>query len=470
MFLLLHIKNFLDIKFIKMQLRNSFYILLCSLFLTSLSACLSGDDTEDFYYISTDAQITGLLLSHDSIPALGNAKFSIDQVRGIVYNHDSLPYLTKITTPVILAYATGSGLDGNMLTVVGRDSIWVQSGDSVDISKVSQFEIFATSGLTKKYSLIINIHQIDPDSIQYTQIASEQPFLSSGNNKTVKFNNTYFTYVKDAETISLYQSADMITWENALLTGLPENTVVKEIQSCDKALFAVTETGELYISLDGFTWQNRYTEYPITSILGYMPAGSVQKEGLAAIVQKENGLVFSFIQEIFSTTLVALPPSYGNVVPANFPLSAFSAVYSQSPVLNKITLVGGVSSSNEDLNTVWITEDGFYWVLLSKEHGNLPLVKGGNAFVYNGKLYFAGGLVGDTFNNNFYSSIDGGMTWREELSKIAFPDSFGGRFNASLIVDDEDISFYIIGGMKEDGLSARTDIWKGSLNSQVYQK
>lgn len=452
---------------------------------------------------STDAELISFSLNHLLLSELGKTKFSIDQRNAIIYNHDSLPFLTKLPNRVVVTYTNGRGDDGNLQTVPeeGEEPVWIQSEDSVYIvntvviynpvwndetnkletdtvfiTKFAEFNVVAKDLTTKKYSLKINIHQVDPDSIRYEPIASDLSFLDSEENKTVKFNNSYFTYVKDAEGVSTYQSTDMITWEKINIAYyamgippiLPKNTIVKEIKSSEQGVFALTETGELYTTVNGYHWQFVNVEYPVKSILGYMHTNALQQEGLALIVEKEGNLVFAFMSE-FSTALV----KYGTVVPANFPISDFLVVNNQSNVVNRITVVNGISSSDEDLNTVWTTEDGLKWVFLTKKQGSLPLIKGGNAFIYNGRIYFAGGVVvGETenpFNERVYTSRDGGMTWQQEAAKAEFPESFERRMNASSVVDNEGIYFYMIGGTDNAG-SARRDVWKGVVNSRTFQK
>ena len=473
-----------------MHLKSIFYIFLCSLFLTSLSSCERDSSFNPVFPPSSDAELIGFSLNHLLLPELEQTKFSINQRTAEIYNHDSLPYLSKIPYAAVVIYVNGRGESGNLQTFVedsliakGEEPVWIKSGDSLALNEtgIVRFNVVSETTSKKTYTLRINVHQIDPDSMQYAPVESNLfSFIPSGaNNKTVKFKDTYFTYVQTAGGILSYQSKDMIIWKQDLFfydnimtpNVLPKGTIVKEIKTSEKGLFALTEEGELYISTDATTlWQTKKMEYPVKSILGYMPASGLQREGLALIVEKDDDLVFAFIPELFNTSETS--NKYGRAVPANFPISDFSAINNLSNVINRITVVNGISSSKEDLNNVWTTEDGLNWVLLTRNQGSLPIIKGGNAFIYNGRIYFAGGLlVGEenTFNENIYTSRDGGMTWQQEAEKAGFPDSFERRMNASLVVDNEGIYFYIIGGMKENG-TRLTDIWKGAINSRTFQK
>ena len=155
-----------------MNLKNCFSSFLFITMLLGMVSCLgNGPEYDDF--TNTDAQIVSLNLSHDLIPELAKAKFTIDQVSGTIFNHDSLPYLTNITDSLLkITYSTGSGL-GQALKIVEKDSTyWKSSNDSITlINGQIKFTVFAPdTTIRKEYILKVNIHQIDPDSVIYTKL------------------------------------------------------------------------------------------------------------------------------------------------------------------------------------------------------------------------------------------------------------------------------------------------------------
>ncbi|MDR0864727.1 MAG: DUF6242 domain-containing protein [Candidatus Symbiothrix sp.] len=460
------------------HLKTGFYILLSSLLLTGLASCLGGSD-EDEYIVSTDAQITSLFLSHDSVSILAKTLFSIDQTTGEIYNHDSLPYLTDTLrhlkqeiNKVKITFTSGSGMS-NLLTLVNGDSVWVKTTDSLDISKALQgglqFSVFAPSDINikKEYTLKINIHQVDPDSVQYAKVTSAD-FLSSGNNKTVKFKEAYYTFVNDAGTISSYKSTDMEQWEpDNNLNGLPNTLVINGIQTSKEALFAFTSTGELYVSTDASSWNkintNTENEDVVVAILGYLEEPSAaQKAGLSLVVNNKDGInLFAFFPDILSITNEVKTLNYGEQTPADFPNTTFSVINNRALVLNKITLVG-------NLQNVWATENGLYWVKLSNTQNPLPAIKGGNAFLYNNEIWFLGGLLeNEDYNNEIYYSMDGGLVWKARGEKTHAPEDYILRYDASVVVDTDGKYFYIAGGRNQSPL---TDIWKGVLNSHTFKE
>jgi hypothetical protein len=485
MFLLLQIKSFYIIT--GMHLKTGLYILLCSLILTGMASCLGGSDDVE-YITSTDAQIISFSISHDSVPALAKTSFSIDQQKNEIYNYDSLPYLTKVYPKAVITFTMGSGVaDYMLMAVVEGDTVWVASADSLDISDAllggMRLKTFAPDGITtKEYGFRINIHQIDPDSVRYARWASDLDFLDYEEKKTVLFGSNYYTFVKKplpATTgyngvISLYKSADMNHWERLPdLSELPSETNVRDIQVSQQGLYAHA-AGELYVAyedaLTGITpWQKIETENPVVSVLGYLKPTTNQKDvvrkgGLALIVRRDDADVFAFTETLHKDDF-----QYGTTVPDDFPVSGFSVINNNSLVWEKITLVAGKSQSGEILNTVWATEDGYHWANLSFDpQGNLPVIEGGNAFSYAGEIYFLSGrLENGEYNKEIYSSQDGGLVWKTKETKTHAPKEFSLRKEASVVVDEQGIYFYIVGGQNQSFL---TDIWKAALNSRIFEE
>ena len=153
-----------------MNSKTGFYILLATLSLMGLFSCLGGSD-EIEYEISTDAQLTSFSLSSDSLTVLATARFSIDQANNLIYNYDSLPYLTDtalIASRAIVSYVTGSGLAPSIrLEYLDGDTAWVANGDSLRFAPLFYLRLYAPSVQSKTYTVHLNIHQIDPYSVQY---------------------------------------------------------------------------------------------------------------------------------------------------------------------------------------------------------------------------------------------------------------------------------------------------------------
>ena len=456
-----------------MHLRTRFHILCYLAVIPLFISCLGDNDSwEDI--IPDDAEILHFSLSHDSVPDLAKAKFSIDQRNNLICNYDSLPFQLVIPDSVIVNYATSVASVINVLNITDGDSIWVRTGDSLSVSKPLRFRVYAVDGSkkTKEYDVQVNIHQVDPDSIQYAKIA-EVNFLFAENSKTIRLQNNYYTFSKATDgIISLYKSDDMKNWESEVLSGLPNSTVVSGILSDGKNLYAYTEEsngGKLYRSSNAVSWENIPCDYPVISILGYLPSSRIQEGGLSIVIKKEDSLFTSFITKLGLLNSFQL----GDLLPDNFPVSGFSTVNYQTSMLERITLIGGQTQSNENLNTVWSTQDGLYWAMLSgvNSKGAIPMIEkkaigGANAFLYNNELYFLNGkTVDDVYNENVYSSMDGGVTWNLKENKHFPKGNYPLRHNASVVLDDSGAYFYIIGGQRSSNYG---DIWKAFINRKIF--
>lgn len=427
-----------------------------------LTGCL-GDDEEVIDYIDyTDAELVSFSITHDSIPELVTAKFTIDQVLCTIYNHDSLAYGTQLAGKgkATVTYTSGANIS-NLLLLEDNDSTWISSGDLLDITQPLKFRVYAYNGTTRKdYSFQVNIHQVDPDSVQYKQIASELSFVDSGENKSIYFNSTFYFYVKNNDVISLYSSDNAVDWTEEILTGLPDEVVVDNIVSYDSGILSHTENGDLYLSFDAVYWSKITIDYPVTSILGYLKGASPQGGGVCLVVNKDNNPTFAFSSDL-------LEWSYGEVIPEAFPLNGFSAVNQELVYIPRLTLLGGRDVQDEILNTVWSTLDGLYWAKVSDDRfSKLPNFTDGNVFIYNGKLCLINGYLGDDkYNTEFYISENNGYTWTIQESKYKSP-AYGGRSGASLIVDDKGEYFYILGG---DKAPAWSEVWKVFQNRAIFE-
>ncbi len=443
-----------------MNFKRGFYIFCPTIMFFVLTSCLNGDETET--YIPIDAQITSLTLSQDSVPDLAGVVFSIDQMNGLIYNEDSMAYGTTIKEKVIVHYATNAAAVLNVTNLANKDSTWVASGDSLDISSSVHLRTYAYSGVNKYYWLKLNIHQVDPDSIQYSQIADNQSFLNAEATKTIHLNQVFYTFSKTNSGIKLYRSTNGTTWSENTLSGLPSEVLVKDIQTTDIGLFAWTSTGQLYQSTNAEVWQSVTTPYPVKAYFGHLVESPLQASGSALILLKDGKNVFAYTSD-FQTWL------YGPEVPQDFPLTGFSALNNYSMSLDRITVIGGKNASGNVFNTVWSTSNGLYWAKISNTNaGLLPLMEGANAFKYNNRIYLLNGkMVEDgTYNKSTYYSKDGGVVWELDSTKTFVPEEYKGRYDASVVVD-KDNYMYIVGGRENQPL---TDIWKGILNKLSFKK
>ena len=453
-------------------IKSGLYILCFSILVSLMAACLGGSDYKDEYAL-TDAELLSFGLSSDSVPDLSKVFFSIDQHGengvGFIYNRDSMAYLTEIPDSVVISYASAAGTE-NVMVVTDGDSIWVGQGDSINVSKPQTLKVFALDGKTVKlYNMQLNIHQVDPDSVQYHQIASDLSFLKSADTKTVVLNKSFLTYSRintqpppGYSDIQLHTTQDMASWKEEI-SGLPANAVIGGIQSSGNQLFAYTDEGELYTrcdsSADHWILIDKPDSIKVISVLGYLHADPKHVEKLCMVVEINGEYVFASTEDFIQWDCEEEP------VPEDFPLYDFTSYSYQLMLTERVTLFGGLAKNGVAQNTVWSTEDGHYWAKLTGLSKVFPPLEGANVFFYDGEFWLINGKSENEYNENVYSSTDGGITWIMKPQKYEFPEDYLLRYGASVITDKENKYFYIIGG-KQDELFP--EVWKGFLNRMNF--
>ena len=450
----------------KATLKNGLYLLGFSILASLMASCLGNTIPEDTYPL-TDAELVSFSLSSDSVPDLANVVFSIDQQQGetgYIYNYDSMAYQTIIKDKVIVTYTSGAGTN-NVLNVTNGDSIFVQTGDSIDISQPLTLKVYALDGATvKQYHVQLNIHQVDPDSMQYSKVASGLPFLQTEDTKTIVLNNQFLTYSKINNQIQLYSSSDAVHWTQEALSGLPANAVIKGIQSNGNQAFAYTDDGDLYVrsNPDADQWDlaNKPAEIKVISILGYLNAGANQQEGLCLVVETGGINTFAFTEDFTQWDYDSTTP-----VPDDFPLYDSPSYSYQLMYLQRVLIFGGTSLNGDIQNSVWSTQNGLYWAKLTGNENVFPQLQGANVVFYNNEFWLINGKTNDGFNINIYYSVDGGVTWQIKEEKTQTPEEYTPRSDASLVMSNDNKYFYIIGGKQKTVIP---EIWRGFLNKMDF--
>jgi len=454
-------------------IKNGSYILCFSVLVGLMSACLGGSNHLDDYAL-TDAELLSFGLSSDSVPGLSKVIFSIDQNGengvGFIYNRDSMAYLTEIPDSVIINYTSAAGIE-NVMNITDGDSIWVKQGDSINVSKPQTLKVFALDGKTVKlYNMQLNIHQVDPDSVQYSRIASDLSFLKSADTKTVVLNKSYLTYSRlntlpppEYSNIQLHTTQDMVIW-NGEFSGLPANAVIGGIQSNGNQLFAYTDEGELYTrydsSADYWILIDKPDSIKVISILGYLYADSKHAEKLCMVVETNGKYVFASTEDFIQWDCEE------EFVPEDFPLYDFTSHSYQLMLTERVTLFGGLAKNGVVQNTVWSTEDGHYWAKLTGSSNVFPPLRGANVFFYDEEFWLINGKSENEYNENVYSSTDGGITWTTKPQKFGMQEDYLLRYGASVVTDKENKSFYIIGGKQDEPFP---EVWRGFLNRRNFK-
>ncbi len=449
------------------MISNWFYYCLSLLVATfTLSSCLNSDTDEIDYTVSRDAQITAFSMSssEDTLKVLPTVKFSIDQVSSapLVFNKDSLPYLFDVST-VNLKIATkgASGIKLYLINPGQPDSsyIWNQT-DSVMIKKLKNIEIFAQDGKTSKtYTFKLNIHQVDPDTIFWQNVANDY-IPQPSDQVTVSANNQFYTYHKSGTSIKLSTSLidETLHWtDQPLLNGLPQNVVLKSIQNNDienseRVWHSLDTENKVYESSNGIDWSLVETTYPVQAIFGKLP--SFTKDAILTIIKDGASHKFATTKDFSSFDL-------HSDVPSGFPVKDFTSTIINKPDIYSakyLIITGGINLDNRSNKSVWLLQDIDNKVTFTSKQQNFN-VFGSTLFNYDNKVYL---LTSEDNKNVFYTSTNYGVFWNKASNKQQLPSTYINRDYQSVHVDKENI-VWILGGEKNTQ-TQMVEVWKGRIN------
>ena len=431
-----------------MNLKTAIYLLGAAL-LSTFFSCMGGSDPEEIY--SPDAQITSFSIKgHAIFPGndtvkngLDAIRFSIDQINSQIFNRDSAKYGLQLTKKVIVTFSTASG--ANLLNITNGDSVVVQSGDSIDLRKPVILRSYALTGDKKEYTVKLNIHTVDPDSIGWKQVNSNVGGLNEI--KMVMFNDLFYYFVNIPRSESdrntwLFVFSDESMSELGTIISDSLNPILSQMQQFKEDLFVCTYSDKLYtanIKSNFSEWTQIPSEYPVKNVFGVVDKINV----LALAVEKNDTIV--------SAAFDGKNWKYGDKLPDRFPTQDFSSLSYTRANTGHLTIAGG------ETGTSWSTTDGLYWAQI----GNLPFnLRKANVFRYDNKFYLLNGIE-STYNTSVYTSVDQAVTWQLAPSKVNLPKNYTSRTGADVVVDSDNM-IYIIGGRNEG--NPVNDIWKGRLN------
>ena len=433
-------------------MRTKFLLIIaCFVFVSvAISSCLDSD-TE--YVYSSDATVHAFAL--DTIHGK-KYKFEIDQIQRLIFNRDSLPMdadtiLDSILIDSFLVY--GYVLSGTQDTLLDTSNpqnlLAATSGDGMT------FRIYSPDNITNRtYTLRINVHKEDPDSMSWVKMASAPVIESAPQGlKAVILNDDLLIYPSYNEvyiTSTIPSSSN--AWTNHNEVNLPEDVILGSIINAGETLMANTEQGDVYTSNDGIRWERSETlSGNITCLLAYLPANDISDTPatLSAIQKDEtDGKLY------FCSTNTATSWTRGEEVPENFPTRNISAALkTTSNGLCQVFLTGSSDVESEH-TTPWASMDGLTWVDLYTEAGYCPMISTPYIIGYNDALYILGGDM-----SRVYTSDTGGIVWAEADEKFWLPEEFVSNGPSYTIVHDRNDFIWVIWGG-----NGTNEIWRGCLN------
>lgn len=426
-------------------------IIACFVFACiAISSCLNSDNN---YVYSSDATVHAFSL--DTIRGK-NYTFDIDQVQRLIFNRDSLPVGSDtiidsimIDTFSVTGYVT-SGTPDTILNISNAQNLIPASTSGIT------FKVYAADGLTsREYTLRINIHQEDPDSMVWNRMDGvPQVGGNPAGRKAIAWDDHLLLYTTPKEVYHTSAIPGSYNWDMSTTT-LPHDALIESITTCGDTLAACTAGGDIYTSTNGIQWErSEALSGDIIALLAYLPTNTLNEmpRTLSAIMRNDTDG-----KSYFCRTNLNMPQQgweMGEEVPENFPTQQLSsALWTTSTGLNQVFVVGTLSTENEH-TTPWASMDGLLWADLYTEDAYCPSLTPPYIMNYNEALYLMGGTLREA-----YASSTGGIAWEETDEKFWFPEEFASKGTSYTLVTDPNNYIWIIWAGGEIN-----EVWRGCLN------
>ena len=317
----------------------------------------------------------------------------------------------------------------------------------------------------RTYTAKINVHQVDPDSLNWTKIESNFSTGIQGQKAVYANNHIYVFGEQDDQVIMTMASVDNAkTWSEPIAINIPGKTDYTSAMFWGNQFYILAENS-LYTSADGINWHPLDTSYPIAQLTGGVYTENNQK------------IIGIDVDNYYIESTDGLIWSRHGVMPADFPCRRISYVdyaLDTNPKFDKITLIGDNGISTDTVAVVWTQlSSENEWTDLTPDNNNYgcPNFENISMIHYNNKLYTFGGKAQHEGNidafSKFYVSEDNGISWEAVTKKMMFPEEFKSLYdqaegNYSCIVDDNQFIWII--------WSQSNDIWRGRINKLGFEK
>ena len=450
--------------------------IIVSLFIAActISSCLDSDVVE--YEFSSNASITAFSIT-DSIvtyyPAVVDGidttlstavvgtdyPFVINQNEGLIYNADSLPVGTDVSKVVVDITADTEGI----YIVAETDSLW-EDTDSLNFEKPIQFKVLAEIGsFGRTYTAKINVHQQEPDSLNWTQMETNFP-KTIQKQKAVYANNCIYVFAENDTQVVMTKATDGKNWSEPAAIDITTKADYSSVMVWGNQFYILAENN-LYSSTNGLQWTKVESEQKIARLLANMDTEYNHKMiGVDAenyYIESEDGIVWNRHE----------------TMPAEFPTSQTSFVsyaLDTNDHLGRVILIGENGIATDTITSVWAalsTESHWTDFLVEGQDYACPKLENSQLIQYNNQLYMFGGP--GQYNGKIqpfeyiYASEDNGISWKAITEKAMFPQEFNALYeeaegNYSCVVDDQQFIWIM--------WSQTGEVWRGRINKFGFEK
>lgn len=443
------------------------------------------------------SDLTGITSFSFADDIIKDYPFNVNNTTFVIENTDSLPYQFDVTN----LKAEFSLIEGSTIMVNG---IAQQSGvNSNNFSNTVTYAVTAEDGVTtKNYKVSVHVAKLNPDAVNWNQAVpnafdatyeTQEHFVLGGKHYVI-VGKKFQWFVSPPES-KLYSSSDGTSWTEETIAGdfpigYDHNIVVSNGTAYVVGYVSGVDTwgadqpsleNNLYSSTDGVNWTLTQGGVDVSRILSpavdmdgtiYAFGGNLQGGFGAFTGAKQPDAPYFPAAAISNTTLVGTGGSftasaeYTETMPRRTMAASF--VYE-----GKMYIAGGLDALGYPLSDVWSTTDGVAWTQVSD--GGFAARLKASTIVYDNKIWMFGGQLTDgTCTSEMLVSADGGVTWNPVEDFQNLPENFTPRCNADISVDANG-KVWIVGGetttvsTDENGnavieYTVLTDVWSGKMN------
>lgn len=420
--------------------------------MTTFAAGCNEDDDTDFEI--TDSSVNAVmvnsfsLLANDSVlSSLDSIFFSIDLERAVIYNADSLPMGTRVNRlQVSIGLPTVKKAEITMPNDQGVDTVvnyLTSSTDSINFSRGSvKLHLESANGeYQRDYTIYVNVHKINPDSMAWSRLASSTLptlFTAVDAQHTIGYGNNVICFTQSGNDVcrAITDNPDTDTWTKESIV-FPIGARMETLTAGSSRIYILDGNDRLYESTDmGTTWSATGTT--MSHIYGTVGDTAV---GVRADGQTYIHLTYPATTE--STADTDCPVS------GTSPAIVYTTEWSDSPMM---IIAGGQKADGSVTGQTW-AYDGIQWVAISLVP--LPNIDGPIIVPYftfktseywrvtkqSVLLAFGGVTNSGRTSDEVYISNDYGVHWTKASDLMQLPEGIHIGKNAQAVLVDQ--TYYV---------------------------
>ena len=411
------------------------------------SACNAKDEPSksDDYLASESVAVTAFSLSADLrvMRNLDSVFFSIDLEHGVIFNADSLPKGTNVTK-LIPKISYPSSVTSASITMTGGThregtvKYYASSTDTIDFTgDVTLTLATSNNAIEKTYTLKVNVHQQDPDTVYWSNTASSDlpsALPSPIDQKSVEWGEGAASFIEENNgSYTLATTTDLFegNWNKTSL-NLDFTPVVSSFTiGAGGEFFLLDDNGNLYSSPEGEIW-------------------TAVDSGWQNIIGLYNGTLIGSSEGDANRRMKSWPTTdFSSIVlPADFPTGGYTTPiefnnrWTSEPT---IIIFGGYPYTGQNASPSWAF-DGQEWANIAdsalpplsglsvvKYYSFLKSASSSHLREFEVYLAFGGKRPDGSINNTVYISYDYGINWQKAQEYVQLPEDMQAGYMVNAI-------------------------------------